>query len=233
MGSLFSLEDCFLAKKKWQRVLTGITREKMAGVPESVRDVVAYLDLYMALLARLPTVLKHGYPIMIAAKHDMPIDNAAASSLKKFAGALRHDLLSWHKYAESFLGGPKEVPSQDPISPYETVFDFDNLWYGAVFMGYWTSMLVVTSFISLVEPHPEWEEDNRARARNIFRSFENVSKGIMGPYRVGFSMRISYDVADVRTQHWMRQLLDRMSGLYGAAGSAGYPPVAPNDFNYN
>jgi len=233
MGSLFSLEDCFLAKKKWQRLLRGITRDKMIGVPDHVRDVVAYLDLYMAHLARLPTVLKHGYPIMIAAKHGMPVDSAAASFLKKFAWALRNDLLSWFKYAEAVLGAPREVPSTDPISPYPTVFAFDNLWYGAVFMGYWTSLLVASSFISLVEPHPEWDEANRTLARNIFRSFESVSQGIMGPYRVGFSMRISYDVADVPTQRWIRQLLDRMSSLYGATNADVYPPVAPNDFNYS
>ena len=230
---MFSLEDCFLTKKKWQRVLTGITRDKMLGVPDQHRDAVAFLDMYMANLARLPTVLKHGYPIMIAAKHGMPIDSVSASFLKKYAGALRNDFLSWHKHAEAVLEVPKEVPSQDPISPYETVFDYDNLWYGAVFMGYWTSMLVVSGFLTLVEPHPEWEEGNRMLARNIFRSFENVSKGILGPYRVGFSMRISYDVADVPTQHWMRKLLDRMSKTYGATNSAVYPPPGPNDFNYN
>ncbi len=44
--------------------------------------------------------------------------------------------------------------------------------------------------------HVNYTESNKELAGNIFRSVEVVGAGFMGPYRVGYAVRIAYEFAD-------------------------------------
>ncbi|CAK7563223.1 MAG: hypothetical protein SEPTF4163_001086 [Sporothrix epigloea] len=84
--------------------------------------------------------------------------------------------------------------------------------------------------------HPNlrpYDASNRRLCRIIFRSFEKLTAGLMGQYRIGFSMRVAYEFADVPTQLWIRALLDRSVKTFASSRADSYPPVKPNEFNYN
>ncbi|OAA58551.1 C6 zinc finger domain protein [Niveomyces insectorum RCEF 264] len=82
-------------------------------------------------------------------------------------------------------------------------------------------------------PLRPYDQCNREYCRIIYRSFETLSAGMMGPYRVGFAMRISYEFADVPTQLWIRSLLDRSTKTYASSRAEAYPAPKPNEYNYN
>jgi hypothetical protein len=232
MRCLFSGEECFLAQTKWQKVLTGHTQDRCYDSDEQ-RVHIRLVDVYCANLAKLPRVLRIAVRIRDAMNHGMPIDMPSVVALKKYAGRLYQDFTSWYDEFVAVIGAPAEAPSEDPSSPYETVLTYSNNWFGAVYLGYWATMLIVQESLRRVSFDPKYHEQNKQTARNIYRSFENVSKGIMGPYRVGFSMYFSYGFADIPTQHWIRSLVSRMSPMYGATNVAAYPPPTPNEFMFN
>ncbi len=232
MRYLFSLEDCFLAKKKWQAVMTG---EAGNNATTAVgREGVAMLDQYFVHLARVPAVIRCGYIIRETRKHGMPIDAAQVAFIKQQGARLREDFLAWFERHTPLLQQPLEIPSEDPSSPYETVLRFENNWYGSVTMGYWASMLIIQECLNQAASDEElYAESNRKLARNIYRSFETVGSGLMGPYRVGYAMRISYDFADMPRQVWIHSLLGRMEQRYASTRSEVYPPPSSNSYNYN
>ncbi len=65
MYHLFSLKDCFLAKRRWQRVMRDWTVGQVNDHPYA-RDRIALADMFMAHLSKVPTVLRYGYPLLEA-----------------------------------------------------------------------------------------------------------------------------------------------------------------------
>ncbi|KAL3964697.1 hypothetical protein ACCO45_001701 [Purpureocillium lilacinum] len=51
----------------------------------------------------------------------------------------------------------------------------------------------------------------------------------MGPYRVGFAVRIAYEVASPEHQRWVLTLLDRFNKTYAATDRATYPEPKPEE----
>lgn len=231
MQYLFTLQDCFLAKKKWQDVMSNCAGDEATTAVE--RDRMAMLDQYFVLLAKIPSVLRCGYVIRETRKHGMPIDASQVAFIRQHGTRLREEFLIWYERYVSTIGMPREAPSEDPSSPYETVLLFENNWFGSVTIGYWTCMLIVHACLDQAAEHELYAEGKRQYARNIYRSLENVSKGLMGPYRVGFGMRISYDFADLLTQHWILSMVDQMEKRYASTRSEVYPPPSPNEYSYN
>lgn len=231
MHYLFALEDCFLAKKKWQDVMTNYAADNITTAVG--RDGVAMLDQFFVHLAKVPSAIRCGYIIRETRKHGMPIDMAQVAFLKQHGARLREDFLGWYERYSPLLQQPLETPTEDPSSPYETVLRFDSNWHGSLTMGYWASMLIIQECLNQAGNHELYAESNRTLARNIYRSLETVSKGLMGPYRVGYAMRIAYDFADMPRQLWIRTLLDRMEERYASTRKETYPPPASNSYNYN
>ncbi len=231
MHYLFALEDCFLAKKKWQEVMTSYVGETVTTAVG--REGMGMLDHFFMHLAKVPAVIRCGYIIRETRKHGMPNDPAQVAFLGQHGARLREDFLAWYQRYTPLLQQPLETPSEDPSSPYETVLRFENNWFGSLTMGYWASMLIVQESLNQARDDEAHAECNAKLARNIYRSLETVSRGLMGPYRVGYAMRISYDFADVPRQIWIRSLLDRMEERYAATNRESYPPPSSNPYNYN
>lgn len=65
--------------------------------------------------------------------------------------------------------------------------------------------------------------DNQRLLDLIFRSVETVGKGYMGPFRIGYAVRIAYEAADLPTQMYLLGVLARRESHYAAVGTSGYP----------
>src|SRR6266566_5010367 len=118
MHSLFSLQDCFLTKKKWLKVTRDVTAEAAGGNPFAA-DRILMGDMYLYNMARVPTILRCGVMIREAVGHGMPVDPVQVAYLLQHGPRLREDFLHWFEEFQPLFGKPVETESQDPISPYK------------------------------------------------------------------------------------------------------------------
>lgn len=150
MNALFTGRDCFLAKKKWQRLLGG----KLEGVAVPLNDAfpaeaVAIIDQHVAHLACLPNIMRQLWTIRETRQHGLPVDPAQVAMLRRNASSLYATFRAWYAEAARFLGNPvfvevpSDMPDDAPASPYATVLEYTNSWTASIYLSYVTSMLVI------------------------------------------------------------------------------------------
>lgn len=185
-------------------------------------------DSFFILLAQMPRVVSAGYNIREWMKQNIQPSPAQVARLQQQAEGLRAEFLSW--YAESIDGGclehPIEVPSDDPSSPFDTVLRFTGPWVGAICVNYWTTLLILQECINQCQSDPlkrPYVEANKELTINIMRSLELLGRGIMGPYRIGYSIRVIFDLIDPPLQDWLLSVIMKHNKLYSSISSDIYP----------
>lgn len=235
MADMFDIsqDGCFLASHRWKKVLRDDGRYLVTGkhvVPEEFSTIV---DDYIELLVEMPRIAKWVYLLREANRHCIPVEAQKTRVLDMYASKLRPKFMEWFSRIEAIGGRPKEIPSQDPSSIYDTVLEYPGIWGTAVFhIGYWANMLILQESINQCRRDGAFDESNREFMRNILRSVETVGQGMLGPYRLGFGLRIAFEFADVKTQMWIKMWLDRFSLIYAATASADYPETAANEYGF-
>lgn len=182
-------------------------------------------ELYI-LQAQLPPIIRMGYNIRQGRNNGVEPDPEQVARLKPKAEELRVAFLSWHAdYAsEGALADPVEVPSTDPTSPYKTVLEHRNPWEGTIIMSHWASLLILQESLNQCHAGPGLlYMNNEELAHNILRSIEYVGRGLMGPHRVGYPLRVAYDFVDVDTQAWTLSKVSGYNGTYAAMSADVYP----------
>lgn len=239
MQSLFSGQDCFLIQPKWQSLSsrlsgTAVDDDEGTGAREAL-DIahvpappwVRHQDAYFVLLAKTPLVLSWGYSIREERRHGITPDPSRVKLLAEQAGSLRSEYCAWHEMATSAgaITQPVEVPSADPTSPFNTVLEFSSPWVGSVVTSYWATMLIIQEALNqCCEDGQEgrYDKDNQELATNILRAIETVGRGIMGPYRISYALRIAYDFVDLPLKFWVLSAAARYSQQYAAMSTETY-----------
>ncbi|KAF3769887.1 hypothetical protein M406DRAFT_354165 [Cryphonectria parasitica EP155] len=92
-------------------------------------------------------------------------------------------------------------------------------------LAYWANLLILQECLNQCEAGPErpFEASNRRLATDILRCTEHVGHGVMGPYRVGYGLRIAYDFVDRPTQLWTLMMVDKYNKRYEALSRDVYP----------
>ncbi|KAI3400951.1 hypothetical protein diail_1159 [Diaporthe ilicicola] len=242
MQCLFAGEDCFLTQPKWQdlssRLSDFATNEEggdqgtleTTNVP--IPPFVRVQDGYYILLAKTPIMLSRGYGIREERRHGITPDPGQVELVAEQARSLRSELCDWHERAISVgaITQPVEVPSADPTSPFVTVLQFSNPWIGSVQVTYWATMLILQEALNQcyeAEDRP-YDEENQELARNILRATEHVGRGLMGPYRISYALRIAYDFVDLPLRMWVLSAAGRYSAQYAAVSTETYPKPNAN-----
>jgi hypothetical protein len=234
MYHMFASPDpnCFLAEKKWRKVARDNGRllgQSALGTP---LDWILLTDDYLTNLSDVPPIVRYGYLLREANRHGIPVDPVKTKALAEVTAARREAFIEWYWRYTDLCASPTEVPSKDPDSIYETVLEFRNPWAATFCMGYWATMLILQETLNQCKYEMDYSDNNRELMRNILRSLETVGKGLMGPYRVGYAVRIASEFADTKTQAWIITTLDRMSKDYAAVGTDTYPK-GPNEYEYS
>ena len=216
--------DCFLARPEWKQVMRDEGRY-LIYPRETPQALVRLSDDYFACLADTPAVLRRGFDLREANEQGRPIDLKHVGELIGLAVANRASFKRWYEDFTTMLPGfrPQEVLSEDPESPYAMVFRYEGLATGALHMSYWASMLILQETLIQCQWPEELQSLQQEFLSNILRSLEWVGQGPVGPFRVGYSIRIAYDFANAEKQHWIRGLLDAYAKKYAATDKATYP----------
>lgn len=224
MSSLFfpKSDKCFLALPEWRRVLTGPARSIYSpAAPDLTRPVV---NSFLLCLADMPEVMWWGYPIREALRAGRQVKPERIRHLAQLTAANHERFAVWYEDFKKLGVMPKEVPSEDRNSPYPIVLEHPVGWLGTMLMGYWASMLILQELLILCRwPVVDFDDSQPQLVRNILRSVETMGRGIMGPFRLGYSIRIVYEFANAETQRWIIAMLDRFSKRYAATDKGGYP----------
>ncbi|KAK9779624.1 hypothetical protein SCAR479_03690 [Seiridium cardinale] len=225
MNALFSGEDCFLADEPWQSVMRhkpGVPTNTIVGKIISP-DGLDVGDRYFQLLARLPGILRHGYALREANARQEPIDIQKALLLAESTQQVHTGFLEWYPRLLSIEPEPTEIPSKDPASIFPHVLHYGSPWMGALYMGYWASMLILQEILIQCRYPVDFRETNSDLAQNILKSIENVGHGVMGAFRCGYSLRIAFEFVDDRQKAWIGMWLGRFERDYAATSAKTYP----------
>ena len=197
-------------------------------------DTISMVDGFFDNLADIPDVLKWGYQLREANKAGFPVEPTRVSALVHRAAENHARFAKW--YDEEFIQLstlPTEIPSANPAaSLYATVLDHPHPWTGSMHLAYWASMLILQETLKQCAWPENFDESQHNFVQNILRSVETVGRGTMGPYRVGYSLRIAYEFASADAQEWIRGLLDGYSKSYAAMDKSLYPTPRLDEDGY-
>ncbi|PNY26956.1 Uncharacterized protein TCAP_03117 [Tolypocladium capitatum] len=219
-------EACFLSRPEWKPIIRDGGRH-LIHPPQLPDRTIRIVDGFFERLAEVPAVLAPAYVLresvtMGTAQQPEPEMIAALAQRAMECRRLFH---AWFQEFKTLSVTPEEVPSNDPCSPFPVVLRHRVAWAGSMHMGYWASILILQEALALCQC--QWPEDSgESRSElvlNILRSLESVGSGTLGPYRVGFSVRIAYEFASAEHQHWILGLLDGFKKTYAATDGATYP----------
>ncbi|POR32833.1 Uncharacterized protein TPAR_06966 [Tolypocladium paradoxum] len=225
-------EACFLSRPEWKPIIRDGGRH-LIHPPQLPEHTIHIVDGFFERLAELPAVLGPAHGLresrtMGTVQQPQPETIAA---LARRAVECRRLFYAWYEEFKTLSVTPEEVPSKDPNSPFPVVLQHRVAWAGSMHMGYWASILILQEALVQCQWPEDFGESRSELVQNILRSLESVGAGTMGPYRVGFSVRIAYEFASAEHQDWILGLLDRFKKTYAATDRATYPKPRPDGEN--
>ncbi|RFU81340.1 zn2-c6 fungal-type dna-binding domain-containing [Trichoderma arundinaceum] len=224
MSSLFfpTSDKCFLARPEWRRVLCDASTMSIFS-PQAPLSSMQVVNSFFLCLADMPEVMWWGYPIREALLAGRRVNPRRIKQLAELTAANHGRFTEWYGNFQKLGIELKEVPSQDPNSPYQLVLEHPVGWLGSMHMGYWASMLILQELLMKCQWPVDYRESQKEFVHNILRSIETVGRGTMGPFRLGYSIRIVYEFANAEAQRWIISLLDKFSSKYAATDKDTYP----------
>lgn len=224
MSDLFYPRDeaCFLSRKEWHHVMKDRGR-RLIHPPTISDESIEAVDEYNVQLAYVPEVVRLGYPALLAARSGMPADPVYIAAARPIAVRCHAHMKAWNEKYKHVFPPVEEVPSEDPDSLYATVIKYPVGWAGTMQISYWATMVLLQGMLGVLQHEHSYEKEQQEYVRGILRSVEHLGQGPLGAYRVGYSVRVAYEVASADAQAWIRRQLDRLSKTYAAVDKATYP----------
>ena len=210
MHALFTQQDCFLAKSEWRRLWA------------SRRDSYsALVDEFWECFALCASVMQQTHQLRTRLGDSIRVDVDRTLGLVREAEDLRNRLIAWYETVVEYMPSPREVATTDPESLYPTALTYPSVWLGTLYMGHWASLLIVQSTLETCGYPTDSLDSNQALVEKILKSVECTSKGLMGPYRIGYSMWIAAEFAGPPERAWIMRVLGRTSSMFAATTPTG------------
>ena len=210
MHSLFSGQSCFLASSEWHSVMgqqfnTGFS----AKVDGLVEQIFAYFTFAPSLIHELYDLKE--------ADHTSPSTTARVSNLLARTLDMQGKLLIWYDQFARVVPVPHEVLSPSGDSLYPVVLWYSDENAATLFCSYYSYMLVLCEILRVCGYPGEHAAMLVYFRDQICKSVEFNARGLLGPYRMAFALRVAYEVPDPTTKLWIEGCLQRLSKVYAAA----------------
>jgi hypothetical protein len=139
-------------------------------------------------------------------------------------------LRNWFDNFGKIATPPNGVPSSVNDSLYPVVYQYCDSSTATLFCGYYATLIILHEVLKACHYQVDYTEETMALIDNICKSVEYFySTGTMGPYRLGFSLRVAFEVADTRIKLWIKGWLERFQRFYGAMSVRNYPAIEADD----
>jgi hypothetical protein len=211
MGSLFRGEDCFLDTEEWH----GVAAEHRAiNISPSLSQL---FDEFSRYLSAIPGLVWRGYAVS-------RLSVAQVSSLVQRILYLRNQFQDWFDRLTTFLPLPTQVPSSFKDGLFPIVYHYSSVTAAVVFVSYYASMIVLYEVLKACHYDADYHAETVELRDKICMSIEYVYKaGVMGVYRLGYAIRIAFEVASPEMRVWIKGWLGRFAGVYKMMSPEGYP----------
>ena len=227
MNSFWAGQNCFLAESQWDAVLKD-TSHRNNEEPQFIEQW-SLVDDYFSIFAQVPGIIRLVYPLYQARLKGMMLP-LQAQELRPLGDYIQHLYISleeWSDRLRNTFPGPVEVEAKDADSPWPTILSYENSWFGFMYMGYWTTKLILQEGLALTKGQDDPYEDRNVLLNNILRSSASVGAGIMGPYRIAYGLRVGYDFADPAQRLWIKSQLGKYVSTYAGLDARKF--VAPDE----
>ncbi|KAJ5103233.1 hypothetical protein N7532_003762 [Penicillium argentinense] len=210
MHSMFAGEDCFLASEEWHQMM------RQQYTPDMRKDLHEVIEEFFALFTYTPSLVHKLYRLK-------EMDVSSPEALQIISVALEQALQlqdkvgAWYKKFEKIAPQPVEAPSLKNDEMFPVVLTYSDMIYAIIFCGYYSYKVIIHevlrtfSYPGLHAPMTIYFRDQ------ICKSVEYCSIGVLGPYRLGFPLRVAIEVADPATKTWIIARLQEFSKIYAAA----------------
>ncbi|KAJ5750496.1 hypothetical protein N7533_007524 [Penicillium manginii] len=210
MHSMFSGEACFLASEDWHQMMR---QQYTTSLPRELHDII---EEFFAFFTYTPSIVHKLY-------HLKDMDVSTPEAFQVISAALEETLMlqsrtdAWYKQYTKIAPVPAEALSErnDPLFP--VILTYSDMIFATIYCGYYACMVIVHEALRIFcypGPHEAMVVYFRDQ---ICRSVEYCSAGLLGPYRMGFSLRVAMEVADSITRTWLIARLGELSKTYAAA----------------
>jgi hypothetical protein len=222
MECMFNGRKCFLAAEDWKDVARA---RNDFSIPERFHG---FFEEFFSYMAMMPELLKTGFDVREAynfGKDPLPAMTIETESLISRTLDLYTKYRKWGDGLRALLPFPEEVPSStgDPVFP--TVFKFISHSAATLYCAWWACMIIVQEILMACGCMPEDALDGDELVNNICKSVEFNAKGTWGPYRMAFSLRVAWELADPVGRDWINEWHERWSKTYAATSPAALPQV--------
>lgn len=223
MEALFSGKPCFLDLEEWRYLSLQPPNDSFSAL------FYEKTDEFTRCIAACPWLVKEAYSLRSANRSDVSTLVRVAALVHRTLEIYGH-LQRWYEEFTSFAPLPDEVPSSTQDQLYPVVYSYHSPSIATTFCGYYAATIILHRI--LIECHHP-----AGCAREISSTVENVCKsveylaatGTLGPYRVGFSLRVAFEFATVATKLWIRGWLTQFERFYKACSPSNYPPIEVAD----
>ncbi|KAL4865349.1 hypothetical protein BDV12DRAFT_149955 [Aspergillus spectabilis] len=207
MYALFGGEECLLASDDWHCIMR---QECNRGLSATLNDLVEEFFTYFSLS---PSLVHRLYSLK-EADGTVPATLVKVSTLLKEALDLRDKLILWHGLFTRVAPIPHEILSSIGETVYPTVLWYSDVNSATIYCGYYSYMVLIHEILKTCGYPGEHGAIVAYFVDQICKSVEFTSQGLLGPYRMGFPLRVAWEVANLRTKTWISGCLRNFSEFY-------------------
>ncbi|KAJ5095852.1 hypothetical protein NUU61_005208 [Penicillium alfredii] len=219
MHSMFSGEACFLASDEWHRIMQ--QRFSTSLPTESYRSI----EQFFAHFTQAPSLV-HKFYSLKDMEPTSPEALQMTSELLSKTLEVQHDLAVWYEGFSRLAPRPVEAISSTGDDLYPIVLLYSDVGFATIFCSYYAYKVIIHEILKTCIYPGQHEATTIYFRDQICRSIEYNGIGILGPYRMGFPLRVAFEVADPVTRSWILGHLERFSKIYAAAQSKDYQPIS-------
>ncbi|KAJ5919813.1 hypothetical protein N7454_009648 [Penicillium verhagenii] len=218
MHSMFAGEDCFLASDDWHYMM----KQQHAGtLPLDYHNCI---EDFFAHFTRSPRIVHNLYRMRDKNYADPEVLRDLSEALTQVLD-MQSKLACWFEEWCRVSFSPVEAPSATGDALYPIILIYAHLIDASVYCGYYAYMIIIHEALKIFG-YPGPHETMISYFRDqICRSIEYAAFGALGPYRIGFSVRVAIETADDVKRSWLLNRLQEFSKSYAAAKPENYKPI--------
>lgn len=218
MYSMFSGEECFLASDEWHEKMR---QQFTTDLPPELHYSI---ELFFAYFTHAPSLVHKLYNLK---RMDVTSAEALQTITEVLSKALEMQtkLAIWYEQFSQNAPPPFETISSIGDKLYPVILTYTDVNQATIYCGYYSYMVIIHEILrTCCQPGQHANMVIYFRDQ-ICKSVEYTSVGLMGPYRMGFPLRVAFEIADPVTRSWILNRLGQFSKTYAAAQPENYQTI--------
>lgn len=206
---MFSGEECFLVSEEWHHMM------QQQYTPDMPIDLHNSIEQFFAFFTYAPSLVHKFYSLK---EVDLSTSEAQQTISATLAQALdmQSKLAIWYEQYSQIAPPPVEIPSSTEDELFPAILVYEEMIHATIYCGYFSYMAIIHEVLKTFGypgPHGSMVV---YFCDQICKSVEYSGVGVLGPFRLGFPLRVAYEVSGPLTRSWILTRLEAFSKIYAA-----------------